>query len=285
MNAPAGADSARVRARELWASVRHERPFGDGRLEAELGFGHHTGTGRSDVAPSLAYRFADRPWQGRVMLERLLVPVWTDLAPGQPAFLQDSWVTGLELTGRSLNGGRARLTFLAGRTRGRAVITRLPLESLALRAGFSADPESYAFGLLHGVAEWRSRRWALGAEGFAMARDASPAQAMVDPGRGGRAFAEANVALFQGDLVVRPRIEVAAVGPRQSEAVPSRPIPGYATWTGKLQLTLADAVLMIEGRNLEGRVRPDTWIDSSTGLEALGPGRELRFTFSWRLWD
>jgi hypothetical protein len=110
-------------------------------------------------------------------------------------------------------------------------------------------------------------------------------QASVDPGRGGRVFAEGRTTFFRGDLRVRPRIEAWAIGPRQSEATPSRGLPGYVTFAAGLQLALGDAVLLIEGRNLENRARPQTWVDTATGTEALGPGRDLRTTFTWRLWD
>jgi len=283
--APAQGGGARQLGRAQWGAVRWEGPWADGRLEASVGLGHHGGVDRTVVAPALAWRFTGTPWAGRVVVERLVTPVWTDLAAGQSAFLQDSWVTGLEVGTRAASGGRARISFLAGRTRDRALITRLPLESLALRSGFRADPHVYDFGLLAGEALWRSPHWAGGLEGFALARDASPLQPWVDPGRGGRVFVEARVALLQGDLRVRPRVEAWAIGPRESEALPSHALAGYVTFATGLELTLADAVLLIEGRNLEDQARPQTWVDSATGTEALGPGRELRVTFTWRLWD
>ncbi len=282
---PAQGSGTRERGRGQWGAVRWQGPFGDGRLEAALGLGRHGGIERTAVAPSLAWRFTGTPWEGRVVLERLLTPVWTDLAVGQSAFLQDTWVSGLEVGGRAAGGGRARVSFLAGRTRDRALLARLPLESLALRSGFRADPHVYDFGLLVGEALWRSPHWAGGLEGFALARDASPLQPWVDPGRGGRVFAEAGMALFQGDLRIRPRVEAWAIGPRESEASPSRALPGYVSFAAGLELTLGDAVLLIEGRSLEDRARPQTWVDAATGTEALGPGRELRTTFIWRLWD
>jgi hypothetical protein len=282
---PAQGTGGHQRGRAQWGAVRWRGPFGDGRLEAAVGLGRHGGIERAEVAPSLAWHFTGTPWEGRVVLERLLTPVWTDLAEGQSAFLQDTWVSGLEVGGGAAGGGRARVSFLAGRTRDRALLARLPLESLALRSGYRADPHVYDFGLLVGEATWRSPHWAGGLEGFALARDASPLQPWVDPGRGGRVFAEARVALFQGDLRIRPRIEVWGIGPRESEATPSRALPGYVTFAAGLELNLADAVLLIEGRDLEDRARPQTWVDAATGAEALGPGRELRTTFTWRLWD
>jgi hypothetical protein len=272
-------------ARAFWSALRWEGPFSDGRIEAALGLGRQGGVGRTDVAPSLAWRFTASPWEGRVVLERMLTPIWSDLAAGQSAFLQDTWVAGLEAGRRATGGGRARVSVLAGRTRDRALLARLPLESFALRSGFRADPHAYDFGLLMGEALWRSAHWALGLEGFALAHDVSSLQASVDPGRGGRAFAEGGTTFFRGDLRVRPRIEAWAIGARQSEATPSRALPGYVTFAAGLQLAMGDAVLLFEGRNLEDRARPQTWVDTATGVEALGPGRELRTTFTWRLWD
>jgi hypothetical protein len=273
--APAQGDGTRERGRAQWAAVRWEGPFGAGRLEATVGLGRHDAIARTVVAPSLAWRFTGVPWAGRVVLERLATPVWTDLAPGERPFLQDTWVAGLEVGSHGARRGRAGLSFL----------TRLPLESLALRAGYRADPHVYDFGLLAAEALWRSPCVAGGIEGFVLARDASPLQPAVDPGRGGRAFVEATATMFQGDLRARPRIEAWGVGPRESEAAPSRALPGYVTFTAGLELSLADAGLLIEGRNLEGRARPQTWVDPITGTEALGPGRELRLTFTWRFWD
>jgi hypothetical protein len=276
---------ARTRVRGYWGAARWERPFAEGWLEASLGIGRHGAFSGTKLAPSIAWRFRGAPWSGRMVLERLLTPIWADLAPGQSSFLQDTWVAGLEARGDAAGGGRARVSFLAGRSHDRALLTRLPLESLALRSGFRADARAYDFGLLEGDARWRTSRWSAGVEGFALAREDSPIQPWVDPGRGGRAFAEVHFALFQGDLHVRPRIEAWGIGPRESEASPSRRLPSYVTYAAGLELTLADVVVLIEGRNLENRARRQTWVDSATGVEALGPGRELRTSILWRLWN
>jgi hypothetical protein len=113
----------------------------------------------------------------------------------------------------------------------------------------------------------------------------STLQPQVDPSRGGRVLAELGFKLFQGDLAVRPRLEVWAVGPRESEATPSHPLPAYGSIRAALELTLADATLLIDGRNLADRRATRTWVDTITGIEASGPGRELRVTLIWRLWD
>ena len=275
--------AGRERARALWGAARWEGPLGGGRLEAAAGIGHHTRVDGPRFAPSLVWRFG--PWDGRLMVERMITPVWTDLAAGQSAFVQDAWVGGLDTGMRAMSGGRARLMFLAGHMRNRALISRLPLETLALSAGVRVEPREYDFVLIMGTALWRARHGALGLEGFTLARGVSAYQPRVDPERGGRAYAEAEVTWFGGDLRVRPRGDVYWIGPRESEANPSRGLPGYVTFAAGLQVSLADAVVLIEGRNLEDRARPFTWVDGVTGREALGPKRELRATLTWRLWN
>jgi len=281
--APTG--GARDHAVAHWGALRWEGPFGEGRLEAAVGVGHQSVVGRTVAAPSLAWRFAALPWTARVVVERVTTPVWSDLAAGQSAFLQDTWVTGIDAGTGPTARGRVHVSLLAGRSHDRALIERLPLEALALRAGYRADPHAYDFGLLVGEAMWRSTHWGAGLEGFALTRDSSPLQPRVDPGGGGRVYLEARARFFQGDLRVRPRIEASGIGRRESEAVAAHSLPGYVTLGAGLELTLADAALLLEGRNLEGRARPQTWVDSATGSDALGPGRELRATFTWRFWN
>lgn len=275
----------RARARALWGAARWQGRLGEGDLELGLGIGHHTAIGRTPLAPSLVWRFRGSPWHGRVAFERVSTPVWTDLAAGQAPFLQDTWAGGLDLGLGAVSGKGARLGFLAGRTGARALIARLPLESLARRTGFRADAGQYDFGLLLGEAHWRTRRWGAAIEGFVLARDASALQPQVDPARGGRVAADLTFRVFQGDLVVRPRLEAWAVGARESEASPSRSLPGYGILGAALELTIADATLLIQGRDLADRRGLRTWVDSATGIEAPGPGRELRVALNWRLWD
>jgi len=282
---PEAGVSARSRARALWGAMRWQGPVGEGELELAVGAGHHSALGRTPVAPSLAWRFHGRPWEGRVTIERLTTPVWADLAPGERPFLQDTWAGGLELGAAVASGGRARIGFLAGHTVSRAVLARIPLEAVALRSGYRVDPGPYDFGLLVAEARWRTGRWGAAIEGFILAHDASALQPQVDPSRGGRVLAELGFKLFQGDLAVRPRLEAWAVGPRESEATPSHPLPAYVSMRAALELTLADATLLIDGRNLADRRAARTWVDTITGIEASGPGRELRVTLIWRLWD
>jgi hypothetical protein len=282
---PDASAEARARSTELWGAGRWRGPLADGNLELGLGAGRHNAFAHPTVVPSLAWQYHAAPWDARVTAERLATPVWTDLAPGERPFLQDSRVGGLEVGATVADGGRARLGFLAGHTDHRATLVRLPLEAVALREGYRADAGGYDFGLLGGGFTWRTAHWAMSADGFALARDGSALQPRVDPDVGGRAAIQARYHAFQGDLGIQPRIEGWIVGPRESEASPSRRLPADGSLHALLALSIADAVIVFEGRDLLDRRITQTWIDGATGLEARGPGREFRFTFHWRLFD
>ena len=60
------------------------------------------------------------------------------------------------------------------------------------------------------------------------------------------------------------------------------PITSYGA---AAMLTLSDAIFTLRARNLEDRPQPQTWIDPVTGRPALGPGLEVRGTFTWRLFN
>ena len=272
-------------ASALWAAVRGEGRLGDGRLELSVGAGQHQGVDRFEIAPSVAYAFVTPVFDGRLTVERVLAPVWTDLAPGQGAFLQSTWAAGLQIGARSPRLGAARLAWRMGRTRDRAVASRAPIEELWLRRGFRVDPRRYDFGLLTGAAEWGGPTLGAGAGGFVLARRASPAQPLVDPGHGARAWAEGGGRFFSGDLGVALRLEAAMVGPRESEASPSRRLDGYVTLGATVTFTLVDVIVTVAGRNLEDEIHPLTWVDPSTGLEAIGARREMVFTLTWRLFN
>lgn len=283
----ATADSAtrEDRATWLWGGVRSERSLGRGRVEAALGGGHHDRAGGFELAPALGYRWALARYDGRVVLSRALAPVWSDRAAGQEPFLQTTWSAGLEAGVTDVSGSHARLAWLMGRTRQRAVVERFPLEELWLRSGFVAGPGDYDFGLLTGRAVWEGAHGAAGAEAFALARDRSAIQPAVDPGYGGRGHLEGRGRLFRGDLDIRLRAEAELVGPRQSQVVPPRSLPGYVTWGATAVFTLADLTVALRARNLEDERRPQAWVDPVTGVEALGAEREFRLALTWRLFD
>jgi hypothetical protein len=107
----------------------------------------------------------------------------------------------------------------------------------------------------------------------------------VDPSYGARVTLEVAFRPFGNDLDVTLRTEADGVGPRESEAAVPRTLDGYASLGIAGVFSLGDAVLTLRIRNLENQERPETWIDSATGREALGVGRELRLVFSWKMFD
>ena len=271
--------------RALWTAVRLTQPAGDGVLEVALGAGRHDLFGGWDIAPSAAYRFAGGSTHGSVVLERLIAPVWTDLAPGTEPFLQRTWVAGWRIGASTPRGGSGDLGVLLGSSQDRAIVERLPLEEQWLRNGIRRDPERYNFGLFTGVATWRGRMVGASAQAFALAREKSASQPAVDPPFGGRAALEALFQPFQKDLGVVLRAEVEVVGPRESEAPVPRRLDGYASYGVSGTFTIGDAMVALRVRNLEDRARPQTWIDSATGREALGVGREFRLGLAWKLYN
>jgi hypothetical protein len=272
-------------AHALWGAVRLTQPAGDGALDLALGAGHHDVFGGWDLAPSAAYRFGVAPFHGRVVIERLLDPVWTDLRPGVAPFLQRTWVAGWEIEAQSEGGATGDLGVLLGSSRDRAIVERLPLEEQWLRQGLRPDPERYDFGLFTAGGAWRLGPAIANARGFGLARDQSSIQPAVDPPYGGRAGLGLGLGLFQKELNLVLRAEVEGVGPRESEAAPPRRLDAYATYTLAATFTLGDAELTFRALNLEDHVRPQTWIDPATGREALGVGREFRIGFVWKIYN
>jgi hypothetical protein len=282
------------RASSVWGAARYERPIGEGRVLVELGAGHHSAFGGLDFAPAVSYRFHARSLAARIGFERVLDPVWSDLDPETEPFLQRTWAGVFEVDAGEREARRARATFLFGRTYDRAVVRRLPLEELWLRLGILRDAGPYDFALLSLSGRWEMGRASLGADGFALAHDPSTIEPCVDPGYGLRSWLAWRHSAFQGDLGISLRVDLEAVGGRESqggmpglcgdlETLPPRALPGYLTAGAGATLTLADAVVTVRVRNLEDRPREQTWIDCSTFSEALGPGREWRFAVTVRL--
>uniref|UniRef100_A0A832I5M8 TonB-dependent receptor n=1 Tax=Eiseniibacteriota bacterium TaxID=2212470 RepID=A0A832I5M8_UNCEI len=270
-------------ARGVWGGVRVARTVGDGTLELDAGGGRHGRLGGA-FAPALRYRVAHGAVAACAAVERLVSPVWSDLAPGTVPFLQDTWALRME-SAWSRPGAHAALGGLVGRTADRALVARLPIEDLWLRLGAARDAGRWDFALLSGSASWSGRALGAGAEGFALARDRRAAQARVDPAAGLRAWGEWRGTFFAGDLGVRLRLEGAGVGERESEAAAPRRLAPYLTWGATLALTLADATVFVRARNLEDRIREQAWVDLATGREALGAGRTVETVLVWRLFD
>jgi hypothetical protein len=280
--------AAAAAGRGVWGRAAWAHQAGESRLTLRLAAGEHPGAGGVHLTPGLAYEFNAANAAARVFLERITESVWADLAPGQAPFLQSTWTGGLAVEAGETSPQRARsgaLQFRFGQTASRALVSRRPLDDLWLRDGFRADPGRFSFGVLEAAGAWARGSFESGARGFALLRDRTPLQAQVDPGVGFRARIGTRFSAFTGDLGVRVRMEVAGVGPRESEALPARRLPGYVTLGASASLTLADAIITLELLNLEDRRRPQVWIDHASGQEALGPGRTLRALLTWRLFD
>lgn len=275
-------------ARALWGRAAWARPAGEGTLTLTLGAGRRPGAGGVHLSPGAGWAVQSGPTTARLFFERVTESVWADLAPGQSPFLQSTWTGGLGLAvADTAPGGAARadVSFRFGQTASRALASRQPLDDLWLREGFRADTGRYSFGLLEAGGEWARGPFESSARGFTLLRDRSSLQPQVDPGLGFRARIGTHFLAFTGDLGVRVRMEVAGVGPRESEAPVPRRLPGYVTLGAGASFTLVDVVFTVELLNLEDRRRPQVWIDSATGEEALGPGRALRALLTWRLFN
>jgi hypothetical protein len=265
-----------------WGATSGWIPLAAGRLTAAVGGGHHASIGGFDVAPDVTWEGRIGSLQSRFGAGRTLAPVWSDVAPGVDPFLQSTWSANAAAEWKPPGSLNAGILVLGGRTHDRALVARLPLEEQWLRAGLRAD-RPWSFTLVQGHAGWSTARYGVGAEGFVLGRTETPLQPDVDPASAARAFAESHFHAFQGDLGVVLRGAVEFIGRRMSETTPSVELPSYASFDATAEFTLADVVIVIQGRHLEDRPRAETWIDSAIGSLARGPGREVRFALTWRL--
>ena len=278
--------------RGLWGAVRAEVPAAGGRLELALGAGRHGGVERFEVAPSAEFQVRARGLDAALGLERVLTPVWADLAPGTEPFLQHAWIGTLRLATAPPGAWRARASLRAGRVYSRALLERLPLEELWLRRGLRSESGAYDLALAEGGLEWEGRHAGAGLEGFGLAHrsTATPGGAArgpgSDPDAGFRAWVGGRVTVFGGDLGVGLRGEAAGVGAREAQVDPLRRLPAFVTFALVGQLTLLrDAVIVLRARNLEDRARAQLWTDSATGLPAVAERRDLTLSFVWRLFN
>ena len=269
---------------QAWSAARLERALGAGRLEATFGTGRDGGSGRWSIAPSAAAVFGGSRRSARLSLGRLLQPVWSDLAPGQRPFLQSTWAAAAEL-GAGTDHASARAFVLAGRSADRALVSRVPLAELWLREGARKDGMRYRFALATMSGDAHAGPLDAGAEGFVLGRDRDDGDPQVDPSWGARAFAGFRLAVFKGDLRCALRGEAEWVGARETDEANPRPLGAITSFGAAAVLTLSDATFTLRARNLEDRPQSQVWIDRATGRPALGPGREVRGTFTWRLFN
>lgn len=280
----AGPTGFTAKATSGWASGAYERRVGVGRLLLGLGAGNHGAVGGLEIAPEVAYRTGAGPFEARIGFERLLHPVWSDLAENEEAFLQQTWAGAFDIVGR-WSDLRARARVIGGRTTDRALVQHLPLEDLWLRAGAVRDLEPYRFGIAAGEGTWTWRVVTLHGEGYALSRERTGDEAQVDPSYGLRGRTSLDFTAFSGDLGVHLNGQLDRIGPREVELSGffDQRLPAHWTASSAVAITLADAVISIAVRNIEDRPREDVWIDNATGEPARGPGREWRFALSLRL--
>ena len=131
---------------------------------------------------------------------------------------------------------------------------------------------------------WTATIWSAGSGGFGLGRDAD-GEPRVDPRWGARGFAGWQGRLFEGDLGVALRITGDAIGRRELDAPGATPLEAYGTLGATATATLGEATVVLEGVNLEDRVRPEVWVDPQTGVAARGAGRELRLAVRLKLYN
>ena len=282
-----------VTQQTAWLAARDQRPLANGTLELQLGGGHTDSPARSQehwqLAPSATWRTGPATRQLRVYAERVVTPVWSDLAPGVQPFVQDTWLAGTDVT----LGEHARQWLevggLAAEIGNRAWLQVSPVRDIALRYGWSADLERVQDAMLTVATGVKRGGWALEASGYSRVRPVGTQPAKVDPAVGGRVRAETGFRAFTGDLGVLLRVEAAYIGSRENESLPEyfvqpRPLAGYATYSAGVALHLGDATLSLRGTNLEDVPHPQSWTDPSSpfpGVPADGSGRQYRFEVSW----
>lgn len=266
----------------VWLAVREQRIVAGGRLVASLGGGRSRATDATGWAPSLSWTRRLSGFEVRGVGERIVTPVWSDLAPGTDPFLQSTWVGGVDL-GRHGPGWSGTLGVRGGITDDRALVARDPLTELWLRRGIARDPGSYPFQMATAALASGGSHFSGGAEGFALVHHDSDAQPDVDPGFGGRIFVQTGFRVFADELAVTMRLDGIGVGERESEA--GRDLAPFGMLDAVVNATLADAVVTFSVRNLTDLVVPEVWIDPRTGIEARSPGREMHFAITWRLFN
>ena len=284
---------SRTIERSAWLAARDQRPLGAGTLELAVGGGRSESPALSgerwQAAPSLVWRLGPASRQLRLVAERVVTPIWSDLAPGVKPFVQDVWAAGVDASLGAPARQWLRLGLLGADIGNRAALVRFPLRDISLRIGWTPDAERVQDAMVTVAAGARRGAWAIEASGFSRVRPAGTEPAKVDPAIGARAAAETGFRAFAGDLGVRLRVEAAWVGERESESFPGyfsppQPLEGYATYGGSAALTLGDATIVVRAQNLEDVAHPQTWTDPSSpfpGTPAPGSARQFRVELSW----
>jgi len=290
-------DNRAVITRTLWLAARATRPFLGGRLEAQAGVGHVSSMAKTSElvqgSPSVVWRTGTDQRRLRLYAERVVTPVWSDLAPQVAPFAQDVWMGGGELGLGNRDQRWVEVGGLGATIGNGARLTRWPVRDISLRYGWTVDPQRTTDLMVTAAGGFRRGRFGIDGSAFARRRPRTGFTAQVDPAVGARAGTDASFRLFTGDLGVRIRLEGAWVGPRENESLPEyfqapRALPGFVTFGGSLGLTLGDARIALTTRRIEDQPRPQIWTDPSSpfpGTPATGSGRQYRMELAWPLFN
>ena len=276
-----------------WLAARAVRPLAKGTLEVQLGGGHVDSPASEDqrwqLAPSATWRVGPESRRLRLYAERVVTPVWSDLAPGVQRFVQDMWLGGADVTFGLPSRQWLEVGGMAAEIGNRARLVNFPVRDIALRYGWTPDLVRVRDAMVTVSTGVRRRTWGLEASGYSRVRPEGTQPAQVDPAVGARARAETGFRAFDGDLGLLLRVEAAWVGEREHEPIPGyftppQPLEGYATYSAAIGMQLGDATLALRATNLEDIPHPQAWTDPSSpfpGLPADGSGRQYRFEVSW----
>src|SRR5262249_35297521 len=174
---------------------------------------------RWQAAPSLVWRAGQESRQLRLYAERVVTPIWSDLAPGVKPFVQDAWVAGVDASVGNPSRQWLRVGVLGADVGNRAALGRFPVRDIMLRFGWTPDAVRVQDGMVTAATGARRGAWAIEASGFSRVRAAGTQPVKSDPAIGGRAGAETGFRAFAGDLAVRLRFDAAWVGGREKESL------------------------------------------------------------------
>jgi hypothetical protein len=276
-----------------WLAARAQRPLAKGTLELQVGAGHvdtpELTNERWQLAPSATWRAGPASRRLRLYAERLVTPMWSDLAPGVRPYVQDTWLGGADVTLGEPSRQWLEVGGLAAELAARSRLVSTPVRDIALRYGWTPDLVRVQDAMLTVSTGVRRNAWALEASGYSRVRPQGSQPVQVDPAVGGRVRGETGFRVFSGDLGVLVRAEAAWVGARENESLPEyftppRPLAGYATYSAGAALQLGDATIALRVTNLEDVPHPQSWTDPSSpfpGTPATGTGRQYRFDLSW----
>jgi hypothetical protein len=280
-----------------WLAGRGQRSLLGGQLEAQWGVGYTSAPAlraeRLQSSPSLSWAATNGPRRLRIYAERMVTPVWSDLAVNVKPFIQDTWLAGFSAGIGERSQRWLELDALAASIANRAQLQSWPVRDVALRYGWTRDEVRVNDAQVTLSGGLRQGDYAVDVAGFARVRPLGQQQAQLDPAIGARLGTQGGFRVFAGDLGVLLRLEGAWVGSRENVSLPEyfafpRQLAGYATFGGSLALTVGDARIVIRGMNLEDQLHPQIWTDPTSpfpGTVAVGSGRQFRVELAWPLFN